>query len=1252
MKKRILLALMAAIVASVMLVTSVGAASVDTFTDKNEWPDWAADSISYVIENDLMSGVGNGTFNYAGKLSRAQMAQMLYNLDKAVYGEPTIDSESKFEDLDGAAWAVTAINWAADKGIVTGTNAEGTAFNPNGEITNGAMAKMLYGYVQYRGAANLLDITRVDEDLVPVEMFYEDMMGDWKSTDWWYESAIACGQAALLIGSPNPEDEEYPLFNLDGTSMRAQAAIVLTRLHKFLMIDTLEAEIIMDTWQQRYQNCAHPGNVYFLYSRNAPWTSTNSPELTQMIINDENILEAFYEMFAVDPAEWTLEIPYLSEIRLAFRGKSQIYGHDSPYEQGSTVSNVEFSLVSVENPEIRIDSSLNMFVLSADGNYYPHTENYGTNMLCFLPSSWACNDRRDNYHEEVSAQLNEWQAAYLEAVKQSDGKIHVAIDPDMLGIYNDMEVDSEDNTVWYAYTPFLCSLQRALYYSWENTGIVNGALVATPVFAGAESIDYDFQNPENPFYNAAWGDVPTEWAKYDDGTIAWFDGDTMIPKDQITVDGVGNFVYVDENGDTHSVDPKVYARTHGAEVVKLMDTLKKGDKYEVTVPLTFKVAEDYNRIGSASSDAENVTFVFEANGAVMNHATTYAQVVLEAETPSLENGALGDFYCAECGALNVAVSTTWSWGHVWMSEDGTSTWMETLPTFLANDPNAAELTKQDFFLNQLRLHAGAHMDISKYTILGATFDESKWIGGSHGNTTQFEATIKVGKAADPSFAPVELKVLVNMEVNNHIASPNFNDDDGVTGWTEDWVHWEDTNNWPKYGGNKDGRTGDHFGCPHTDPKKDPSTWLNDLLDEYYCPIHECMHVNVHDAGQLTNNANLTNSIKYLLTNYHNGDEWKNRYNEGIFNQSATAAINVGNKGVGAITVTLDGFYGTKVAYITVPYEITMDTTNPTTGLVPAMATLTNIATGETRSMCANTAEYKEFLAECEKAQEEELDKQLAPFYGDTPVTIYYNPTHVFGHWDIGFISQTILESVDLEGVLIHLTGNDADRFKNESKMNGVFTFNEDRNQWTWAEVDGVRVEDGAVTGEGKITVTVYLTTTGKAVTRDVNVKYISSWTMDNYSTTAPTQTHAQYEAAAEAKLRAAITEVTKNGAITVRYNTESTASYDFGEYVGDAIAAKAGLVINKNNRYNMPLYTQNDYHVVRLEKFGDSWTYDPAEMPNGWVIANGQKACENTNVSFEWLISKPAGTNKSIVIDIPVTLIRDTSLPMNSAVAE
>lgn len=1245
MKKRILLALVAVVMASMMLVTSVSAASVDTFTDKNEWPDWAANSISYVIENDLMSGTGAGRFDYAGQVTRAQMAQMLYNLDKAVYGEPTIDSESKFEDLDGAAWAVTAINWAADKGIVTGTNAEGTAFNPTGLITNGAMAKMLYGYAQYRGFVNLLDITRVDEDLVPVEMFYEDMMGEWSSTDWWYESAIACGNAALLIGSPNPEDEAYPLFNLNGTSMRAQAATVLTRLHKFLMIETLEAEIIMDEWNNTYNKCAHPGQVHFLYSRNAP-RQAGSPELNQMIISEENIQTAFESMFDIDFNEWRIEIPQLAEIRLAFRGQSEYFGKGGAIESGGVISNVEFALVNIANPEIRMEETIHMTMRTSHPDYYHITETYGSNQLGFGPSAWICNDYRDNYHEEVTAYLDELQAQWLAAVKQSDGKIHIAVDPDYFDKFNVLDIDEDDGSAWYAHSLFGQTMLRALYHSWQGANIVKNPIIFAPIVKAWECIEYDFDNVNNPFYNAEWGDVPTEYPKYDDGTPKMFiDGDPTKPvaQEDISLDGVGTPVYVDENGDTKSIDPYVTARSQGPKAVEAINALKTSGKYEVTLPLYFKVATDVQREGSVGATEENVTIVFESNNNVMLHGESWAQVVVEAETPTVD--ALGDFYCAECGAINIAASTTWSWGQVWRNpENHDQMYIEAQRTFLKNDAAATEINKQDFLLYQLRLHAGAHMDITKYTIVGASFNEEQWIGGGHGNTTTFELTLKIGKAADPSFAPVEIKVPCHIEVNQNIHTGTFDDNDGLEEFSTDWI---------KNDGNKGGRMGDHFGCPHTDPKKDPNTFLNNLLDTYYCELHETFHVNVHDAAQLVKNANVTNSIKALLTEQLTGDGGKSgRYNEGIYAAKAnTPLVTVTDKtAVGAVTVTLDGFYSTEVAYITVPVTYALDTQNPTTGLIPAQATLTNPATGETKALCTSTEEYKAFLAEVEAGAEQVLDEKLAPFTGAEPGVIYYNPTHVFGHWDVGFVSQTLLEKCDLEGLLIHLTGGDADRFKNDVDFQGVFT-HKDNGQWTWAEdTSNNRVEDGAVTGQGKIKVTVYLACTGKAVTKELNVKYISSWTIDGSMTSAPTLTHADYEVAAEKKLRDALAEVTKNGAITVYYNTNKPEAYNFGEYVGNAIAKKAGLVLDPNNRYNMPKYTTNDYHVVRLEKFGDSWNnYDPSEMPNGWLIGNGEKACENTNVSFEWLLSKPTGVNKSIFIDINVTLICDTSLPMNTA---
>lgn len=1252
MKKRILLALVAVVMASMMLVTSVSAASVDTFTDKNEWPEWAANSISYVIENDLMSGVGGNRFDYAGQVTRAQMAQMLYNLDKAVYGEPTIDSESKFEDLAGASWAATAINWAADKGIVTGTNAEGTAFNPTGLITNGAMAKMLYGYAQYRGFANLLDITRVDDTLVPVEMFYEDMMGEWKSTDWWYESAIACGNAALLIGSPNPEDEAYPLFNLNGTSMRAQAATVLTRLHKFLSIETLEAEIIMDKWQKTYNNCAHPGNVYFLYSRNgAP--DNGSPELNRRIIREEEIQAAFDAMFDMDKTKWRIEIPQLSEIPLAFQGKSSYWSTiTQSIESGSQISGVDFSLVNIENPEIRIDSTLNMAMRTSNSDYYHLSLTYNSNSLGFGPSAWMCHDRRDNYHAESGAYLTDVMAQWLDYAKQSDGKIHIAIDPDYFPVFNVLDID-DDGSAWYAESLLPQQVLRALYHSWQAAAITENPILVAPTVVGWESVEFDKSNVNSPFYNAEWGDVLVEYPKYEDGTPAMFiDGDPNkpVPQDKLSKDGVGTVVYVDENGDTKSVDPYVTKRSHGPKSIELIEALKKDGKFEVTLPMYFKIATDFGREGSGAGEQQNITFVFETNNNVSTFPGTYAQVVREAADVTLE--ALGDFYCAECGSLNIAVGTCWKWGQAWMNKDNLSeTWVSTLKTFLQNDSSVA-VNKQDFLLNQLRLHAGQHMDSSKYTIVGATFDESKWIGGSHGETTSFELTLKVGKAADPSFAPVEFKIPCNIEVNNLIANPDFGDNDEVKSFTTKWLVKDDTSKWPTDGGNKDGRVGDHFGCPHTDPKKDPNTFLNSILDTYYCELHECMHVNVHDAGQLANNALVWNSIKPLLTDYHNGDSWKGRYNEGIINVQPNLPIVTvaGQTAEGAVTITLDGFFSTKVAYITVPVRYNVDTSVPTIGLVPAKATLTNVMTGETKAFCTSTEEYKAFLAECDKADEAKLDEVLAKFQTSEYVNVYYNSNNVHGGWDPMFMGTTVMSLIDLDtSFLIKHQENNWYTDADDATFRAAFI-----EQGWWQIEEGIVVAKNA-----KIPFKFQLKSTGRFVEKTIGFTMIAYNQIDGVQLEDP---NLAFVGSYEEKMTNDLTRFgdpikTKIAAlgstITVHYNCSAPAdeSYVFGEVVGNAIAEKAGLVCDPANRYDYRNWDKNDYHVVRLQKFGDSWTYDPSVMPNGWDVANGEKACEGKVVNFEFLLPG-SKMQASLIVPINVTLIRDTSLANNTAIVK
>ncbi|MGI6180700.1 MAG: S-layer homology domain-containing protein [Agathobaculum sp.] len=61
-------------------VVSADTLAVGSFTDQTEIAAWARPDIAFCRANGLMQGNANGTFNPKGEISRAEMAQVLYNL--------------------------------------------------------------------------------------------------------------------------------------------------------------------------------------------------------------------------------------------------------------------------------------------------------------------------------------------------------------------------------------------------------------------------------------------------------------------------------------------------------------------------------------------------------------------------------------------------------------------------------------------------------------------------------------------------------------------------------------------------------------------------------------------------------------------------------------------------------------------------------------------------------------------------------------------------------------------------------------------------------------------------------------------------------------------------------------------------------------------------------------------------------------------------------------------------------------------
>lgn len=114
------------------------------FTDVKE-SDWFYKGVAYVVDKGIMSGVSENEFAPAGKLTRAMLVQMLYNMES----RPACDAENAFMDVPVGQWYTDAVIWANDEKIVSGMG-DGL-FAPNMEITREQMVVMLYNYAKYKG---------------------------------------------------------------------------------------------------------------------------------------------------------------------------------------------------------------------------------------------------------------------------------------------------------------------------------------------------------------------------------------------------------------------------------------------------------------------------------------------------------------------------------------------------------------------------------------------------------------------------------------------------------------------------------------------------------------------------------------------------------------------------------------------------------------------------------------------------------------------------------------------------------------------------------------------------------------------------------------------------------------------------------------------------------------------------------------------------------------------------------------------
>ena len=130
--------------------------SVNDFKDINE-SDYFYDAVKWGMDSGIISGIEEDTFAPNESCTRAQMMTFLWR----VAGSPIVESaESQFEDVSSDSYYYNAVQWAASKGITSGTT--DTTFSPDDEVTRGQTIAFLYranGMPDISGDNNFKDVS-------------------------------------------------------------------------------------------------------------------------------------------------------------------------------------------------------------------------------------------------------------------------------------------------------------------------------------------------------------------------------------------------------------------------------------------------------------------------------------------------------------------------------------------------------------------------------------------------------------------------------------------------------------------------------------------------------------------------------------------------------------------------------------------------------------------------------------------------------------------------------------------------------------------------------------------------------------------------------------------------------------------------------------------------------------------------------------------------------------------------------------
>ena len=156
---------------------------------------WYSEAVKYVSENGIMSGYQNGLFGTSDSIKRQDFLVMLARLDGVNLNN--YKYKSSFPDVTRNSYYEAAVNWGAQKGIVTGY--QNGKFGVSDKVTREQIVTFLYRYADYKGYDS--DYSSNRENVVSRQYKdYKNVSGFAKQPILWaIEKGVISGKTSSTI---------------------------------------------------------------------------------------------------------------------------------------------------------------------------------------------------------------------------------------------------------------------------------------------------------------------------------------------------------------------------------------------------------------------------------------------------------------------------------------------------------------------------------------------------------------------------------------------------------------------------------------------------------------------------------------------------------------------------------------------------------------------------------------------------------------------------------------------------------------------------------------------------------------------------------------------------------------------------------------------------------------------------------------------------------------------------------------------